>query len=878
VIERGGPEAADAAVRLDGLERSGRLMPGEERRFAISSRAAKGSLETAGDLDRAWWETAVEHGFDARSVEELRERGREVEPQWRDLDSEVLSRLTEFDATFAPREARAVALESAADLGPEAGLASLARLREQGRVLDLADGRQTTAAHRALERQTLRSVGELAMVRGEVISEALVTAEVELLAAGVAERGGELAGEQERAVRVACSDQRLVVVVGQAGTGKSTALQGVARAHQQAGRTVLVTSTGAQAAERLAAELNEVGVEGRGYSTTALRVNVERGLVILDVGVTVIHDEAALASTREQAWLFKTVSESGARIVAIGDPRQSQAVGAGGLWGEIEQTAKAHDAFVELSRIVRAQDPADRREQALWRAGQHDHALTNYADRGFVVIEADQRQLEDRALDAAHADRRGGRDSLVVVETSNEQLDALNARAQAIRLQDGEIGHESVPLTGRPYGLRAGDDVVVRAPVQHPDLGSVRNGVTGHVIHVDAEAGTATLRLSDGREAAFDRGLLDTGQVRLAYVSHPFPAQGRTTDTTHVIAGPLSTAEGSYVALTRAREHTHLYASRDQLELPDQREPAIASLAERLGRSEPDLPSIRVPLAHEQHVEHEHEQLTLPLDLDDTGESVGLLRAERDRLQATVDSYPRDAAERVDLIERDVKRFRAGSENWSRDAQRYREELARMGPFARRGDRAAEITARLAVSERNAQQARSAERDSEVKLAEIQNGPDSPARWEVEHPNVRGRLREADQAFKDAVRREADGAITTPGEHLTRVLGKPPGRDQPVEREAWEQAARAVEAYRVTYEIDPAEPTALGGEPDRREAGGRKHIDWETAGKRIIEAREQLDIERPGHGPTEERMARVEGLMPEHDRDQALDRSHGWER
>jgi hypothetical protein len=548
------------------------------------------------------------------------------------------------------------------------------------------------------------------------------------------------------------------------------------------------------------------------------------------------------------------------------------------LWSEIEQTAKGQDAFVELSRIVRAKDPADRREQALWRAGQHDHALTNYADRGFVVIEADQRQLEDRALDAAHADRRGGRETLVVVETSNEQLDALNARAQAIRLQDGELGSDSVPLTGRPYGLRAGDDVVVRAPVRHPDLGSVRNGVSGQVIDVDTEAGTATLRLSDGREAAFDRGLLDTGQVRLGYVSHPFPAQGRTTDTTHVIAGPLSTAEGSYVALTRAREHTHLYASSDQLELPEQREPAIAALAERLGRSEPDMPSIRVPLAHEQHVQREHEQLTLPLDHEQPGESVARLRAERDRLQATLDSYPRGAADRVDLIERDVERFRAGGENRSREAERYREELARMGPFARRGDRAREITARLAVSEGNAQQARSAERDSEAKLAEIQDGPDSPVRWEAEHPDARERLCEADQAFKDAVRREADRAITTPGEHLTRVLGKPRGRDQPVEREAWEQAARAVEAYRVTYEIDRAELTALGPEPDRRDAGGRQHIDWETTGKHVLNTREQLDIERPGHGPTKERIARVPGLMPEHDRDHVLDRSHGWER
>ncbi len=254
------------------------------------------------------------------------------------------------------------------------------------------------------------------------------------------------------------------------------------------------------------------------------------------------------------------------------------------------------------------------------------------------------------------------------------------------------------------------------------------------------------------------------------------------------------------------------------------------------------------------------------------------MRAERDRLQATVDSYPRDAADRVELLERDVERFRASADTWGREADRARGELAALGPIARRGKQATELSLQINTSDRRAADARDYERNAAAKLAEIQNGPDSPQRWEAEHPDARERLREADQAFKDAVRREADRAITTPGEHLTRVLGERPGHEQPVDRDTWERAARAVEAYRVTYEIDPAEPTALGGEPGRREARGQKHIDWGTAGKRIIEAREQLDIERPGHGPTEERMARVPGLMPEHDRDHVLDRSHGWER
>ena len=97
---------------------------------------------------------------------------------------------------------------------------------------------------------------------------------------------------------------------------------------------------------------------------------------------------------------------------------------------------------------------------------------------------------------------------------------------------------------------------------------------------------------------------IDRADIRLAYVQHPFPAQGRTTDTTHVILGEHTTQEGSYVALTRARRRTDIYASHDQLERdPLERErDQIETLVEWMGRTEPDLPSIRTPLAHEHAI------------------------------------------------------------------------------------------------------------------------------------------------------------------------------------------------------------------------------------------------------------------------------------
>jgi TrwC relaxase/AAA domain len=872
-VAQGGVAGAEAAGRLDALERSGRLMPGEERRLAVSSRASKGELLTAGDLDRAWWETAIGFDFDARTVEALRDPARE-QARPREIAGEVLARLTEFDATFAEREARATALEVAADLGPERGLAALDELRQAGELLELADGRMTTRAHRALERQTVALVNELAGSRTRAVDELFVSVETEALRIELAQQGAALAGEQELAIGLASSDRQLVVIVGQAGTGKSTALLGVARAHQQDDRQVIVTSTGAQAAERLAAELRDGGVAATGYSTTDLRARVQHGRLALDERVTVLHDEAALASTREQRWLLGAARDSGARLVEIGDPRQSHAVGAGGLWPRIEAAARDQDAFVELTRIVRARDPADRRDQALFRAGDHERAIRGYTRRGRVVLEADQRRAEDRALDAAQVDRAHGRSTLVIAETSNERLDSLNARAQAIRTQDGELGVEHVPLNGRPYGLRGGDQVVIRAPVTHPQLGPVRNGTTADVLDVDPDRDQAVLQLADGRLADWNKDTLDTAQARLAYVSHPFPAQGRTTDTAHLIVAPYATAEGSYVAITRARDHTRIYAAREQLDLPAETTPRqeIDALAERLGRSEPEMPSISRPLAHEQHVEREHSEQTL--ERGERPDALGALREQRDELRALVRSYPRSAAERLRYQHDRATEARSRVAQAREKAALLREDLDQMSRREARRESGQQAERELAHEESAIESWRRTEQDARIEIDRIHERPNSPARWEQEHPDARERLQAAETAFEQAVDQQAARQIENPGEHITRVLGEPPDASRPVERDLWGQAAQAIERYRIAHDIDPAEKTTLGLEPPSGRDSYQQRQDRQTTGQRVIEAREGLGIALPGLGTVEERLARIVGIMPQRDIERSRDLGH----
>jgi ATP-dependent exoDNAse (exonuclease V) alpha subunit len=140
---------------------------------------------------------------------------------------------------------------------------------------------------------------------------------------------------------LACSDRQLVMIEGQAGTGKSTALTGIARAHHDAGRDIIVTSTAAVAAERLARDLHLAGVDTRHYSLAALQTSITNVTVLRGPQTTIIHDEAALASTREQHALLAAVESSAARLIAVGDPHQNPPVGAGGLWPLLETATRA---------------------------------------------------------------------------------------------------------------------------------------------------------------------------------------------------------------------------------------------------------------------------------------------------------------------------------------------------------------------------------------------------------------------------------------------------------------------------------------------------------------------------------------------------------
>ncbi len=179
----------------------------------------------------------------------------------------------------------------------------------------------------------------------------------------------------------------------------------------------------------------------------------------------------------------------------------------------------------------------------------------------------------------------------MIADSSNQEIDRLNARAQHIRAQRGELGANELPLSSVHYGLRQGDRVAFITQHRLSGLPRVENGTRGQVTNIDQD-GTLTLTL-DGSDRRLQLARSDADSLRLAYAQHVYRQQGATVDRSVVLTGGWQTSrETAYVQATRARHGTDWYLARDQLGDEGQDPERIERLAQRMSNSRIYTPSI----------------------------------------------------------------------------------------------------------------------------------------------------------------------------------------------------------------------------------------------------------------------------------------------
>ncbi len=200
----------------------------------------------------------------------------------------------------------------------------LARIVGSDRVVPLigvAGAREqsyTTVEVLMAEATIAETVERLATRPGPAVPEPQIAAAV---TAAEQARGHALTAGQRRVVEQLCTGRAGVsVVVGVAGSGKTTALDTASTILEQAGYRVLGTSTSGQAARTLAAE---AGVEARTFQSMLWRL--DHGQITLDDRTVVVVDEAGMADDANLARLVLAVERAGASLVLVGDHRQLDA-------------------------------------------------------------------------------------------------------------------------------------------------------------------------------------------------------------------------------------------------------------------------------------------------------------------------------------------------------------------------------------------------------------------------------------------------------------------------------------------------------------------------------------------------------------------------
>jgi conjugative relaxase-like TrwC/TraI family protein len=366
--------------------------------------------------------------------------------------------------------------------------------------------------------------------------------------------GTALSSEQRRAAIGICGSGRgAELIVGVAGAGKTTLLAVAAAAFEATGCRVVGTATSGQAARTLGRE----AVLGESRTLASLLWRLDHDRLALDERTVVILDEVGMTEDVHLVALTSRIEAAGAKLVLVGDHHQLGAVGPGGALAAL---VRRHPEVVhQLTENRRQHDPAERRALAKLRDGSVAQAVAWYRRQGLLHSAADRDVALQQAVDAWAADVAGGHQTgLYAWRRAN--VAALNQRAREWMEVTGRLsGPELVCPDGSRY--RAGDHVVTLGPGRDGRLVTSQRAV---IAAVDLAGKTLILRTDDGQHVNVGVDEAGSDLLGYGYATTVHRCQGSTTERGHLFADGGG-RELAYVAMSRARQSTHVWTVADDL-------------------------------------------------------------------------------------------------------------------------------------------------------------------------------------------------------------------------------------------------------------------------------------------------------------------------
>ncbi len=143
--------------------------------------------------------------------------------------------------------------------------------------------------------------------------------------------------------------------------------------------------------------------------------------------------------------------------------------------------------------------------------------MAHYQARGQLFFNDTRDEAGEAAVQrwAELTETRDIRDVALIADASNVEIDRLNARAQHLRAERGELGQAEVPLPHQHYGLREGDLIAFTKQHRTPGQPRVENGARGQVTNIHDTRGVTVALDGSQREVKLAGQDLESAAARL---------------------------------------------------------------------------------------------------------------------------------------------------------------------------------------------------------------------------------------------------------------------------------------------------------------------------------------------------------------------------
>ena len=482
-------------------------------------------------------------------------------------------------------------------------------------------------------------------------------------------------------------------------------------------------------------------------------------------------DKAGQVGTADLALIQQAAGPAG--VLAVGDPAQLGPVEAGGWFSWLATELGA----AELCEVRRFASPWEAHASLQLRRGDKS-ALAAYDTHG--RIRAGHREaMHDKAALAFVADFLAGKDSILLAGSNAEAAD-LARRVQDKLIRAGRVQQPQLELAD---GNRAGIGDHVRArenaktidaagqPLANRDVLRIENLVHGQVqVRRQTEGGWSDPFLLPERYLA--------GHGELGYAGNTHVAQGRTTDTAHLLVTGSLNRPSLYVGMTRGRQANAAYVA----------------TGEPVPGKEPELVNPEVVLA--EIIGNDATELTATETIRQAQEwpaSTGYLAniwaaATRDTVKQTIDSRLKER-----LAASEYRRY-------LREPQRQPLQHA-LTERELNGETLTTLIDQITSADLTG--ARSISAVLHGRLARIEKSESTPTTWAQRTPENAPQLaHEAAKAIDDRIAALGMRHAERPEPWLTSQLGAFPVHGSALEQQDYLHRAGSAAAYREAAGID----------------------------------------------------------------------------